>query len=132
MDAAGLKAVPAIAGGLDEAGLRRYLAEVERSELPEVRVGWKGYDEIQVGVITTPGQAVLLQETFDPAWHAYEEGREVPVRREAVMDFMLLEPGPGEHAIRMVFETPRENRAGQGIFLASAGLCLWLPWQGRV
>ena len=64
-------------------------------------------------------QSVLLQETYDPAWHAYEQGREIPVRQEPVMDFMLLDVGPGAHTITLRFETPLENRVGAGLTVIS-------------
>jgi hypothetical protein len=126
VDKAEMEAMPAITGGADEAGLRRYLAQVERADRPQVSVEWKGFDEVGITATTSPGQEVLFQETFDPAWHAYENGRAVPIQRDPAMDFMLLRTGEGRHQIEMRFETPLENRVGQGMFVVAVGLCVWL------
>jgi uncharacterized membrane protein YfhO len=60
---------------------------------------------------------VLVQETWDPAWHAYEHDKELPIRIETAMGFMLIDTPEGEHRIQMRFETPLENRAGQVLFV---------------
>jgi hypothetical protein len=44
------------------------------------------------------------------------------------MDFMLIETGEGQHEIQMRFETPLENRVGQGMFVLTALVCGWLFW----
>jgi hypothetical protein len=126
VDTAAIQAMPPFADGLNEAGLRQYLAQVERADRPEVRVEWKGFDEVALGADVGKGQAVLLQETYDPAWRAYERGHELPVRADHAMDFMLIETGEGQHEIEMKFETPLENRVGQGMFVLAAVLCGWL------
>jgi uncharacterized membrane protein YfhO len=65
------------------------------------------------------GQSVLLQETFDPAWHAYEAGRELTIQKDRAMEFMLIDLPAGVHEITLKFESPLENRAGQVIFVIS-------------
>ena len=109
------KAALAAAGG----DTKQYVSVIENPDQPLTAVTWKGFDEVTVSATTAPHQSVLLQETYDPGWHAYEQGREIPVRQEPVMDFMLLDVGPGAHAITMRFETPLENRAGAGISVIS-------------
>jgi len=65
------------------------------------------------------GQSILLQETYDPAWRAYENGKRLAVRKDRVMEFMLIDAGPGDHTIDMRFETPLENRIGLGVAILS-------------
>jgi len=59
----------------------------------------------------TAGQAVLVQVTYDPAWHAYSTGKELTVRRDPV-GFSLIEAPAGEQDLQFVFKTPLENRVG--------------------
>jgi hypothetical protein len=106
--------------GIDDVStLGKYLAEVENPARPAAIIDWKGFDETEVRGQTAPGQAVLVQETWDPAWHAYQNGARVPIRRDPVMGFMLMDVPAGDHTIQMRFETPLENRAGQFLFLIS-------------
>jgi hypothetical protein len=72
------------------------------------------------------GQSVLIQETWDPAWRAYVGGKHVPIRRDPVMHFMLVDTGPGTHELEVRFETPLENRVGQVLMVLSLGLVGWL------
>jgi hypothetical protein len=126
VDATAIQAMLPLNDGAGEAALRRYLAEVERADRPEVGVAWKGFDEVTLRADVGKGQAVLLQETFDPAWHAYDGARELPIRAERPMDFMLIETGEGQHEIQMRFKTPAENRVGQALLVITALLCVWL------
>ena len=111
--------------------LARYVKAIE-SEDASASVTWKGFDEMEVAASVQPGQAVLVQETFDPAWHASENGRPVPMRMEPGMQFMLIDPGEGTHRIRVRFETPLENRIGQvGFALSLLTICLLVGLQVR-
>ena len=60
---------------------------------------------------------MLLQETYDPAWHAYEKGRPLSIRPDPVMGFMLIDVPEGSHFIQVSFETPLENRIGQAVLV---------------
>ena len=102
--------------GADLDRLTRYVAAVESGEAP-VPVTWNGFDEMEVSATVQKGQAVLVQETYDPAWHAYENGQALPVRVEPGMGFLLIDTGEGSHRIRVRFETPLENRFGQVCFV---------------
>jgi len=80
---------------------------------------------IGVRVQLEPGDAVLVQETYDPAWRATSGGRELAVSRDPI-GFMLLDPGPGSHEIELRFETPLENRIGRGVTIGSILVLIWL------
>jgi hypothetical protein len=105
-----------IRGGIDTDGLGKYLAIVESPNQPATTISWKGFDDVAIDARASAAQSVLLQETYDPAWHAYENGKRLPIRREPVMGFMLIDVPEGSHAIRMHFETPLENRVGWILF----------------
>jgi hypothetical protein len=102
-----------IHGGLDTARLIKYAAETEKPGRQPVSVTWRGLDEMSVSARTEPGEAVLLQETWDPAWVAEENGEKLEVRRDPSMGFILIPVKPGAHHIRVRFTTPPENRLGQ-------------------
>jgi hypothetical protein len=119
VDPSQIAAVGRIRAGDDAETLARYVSIVEDPSQPETRVIWHGTDEAEIEATTSTAQAVLFQETYDPAWRAYECGRALPVTRDPVIGFMLIGAAEGTHTIRMRFETPLENRVGQVVFGAA-------------
>jgi uncharacterized membrane protein YfhO len=104
--------------GDDAEMLQRYVSLIEAPQ-PETPVTWQGFEAMQVKAQVADGQSVLIQETYDPAWHAYENGKPLKVRRDQVMSFMMIDVAPGAHTVDMRFEVPIENRIGQGLLVAS-------------
>jgi len=123
VDRAAMNSLAKIQGGDDVAGLAKYVAVVENPAENPARLIWRGFDEAEIDTKTEGGQSVLVQETWDPAWHAYENGKELPIRIEGMMGFVLIDAPDGDHKIRMRFETPLENRAGQ-VLLVLTGLLI--------
>jgi uncharacterized membrane protein YfhO len=76
-------------------------------------------------------QSILVQVTYDPAWHAYLDGRALPVHKDAV-DFGVIDVPPGEHDIAYIFETPLENRIGWGMTLLSLAIVVALAAPERI
>jgi uncharacterized membrane protein YfhO len=99
-----------------EAQLRKYVSVVEEPGQPAAALTWHGTDEFDVDAQVPAAHSILVQESWDSAWHADENGRPLPVRRDA-MGFMLIDAPEGMHHIRMRFTTPGQVRAGQVIFL---------------
>jgi hypothetical protein len=132
VDHAAIAAVARISGGDDNAALAKYVGIVENPASPAGTIEWQSFDAAQIHATTTGGQSVLVQETWDPAWHAYESGREVPLRVEDKMGFMLIDAPPGTHSIRMQFEKPLENRAGGIVFLLTSILLVGLMAKRRI
>lgn len=120
VDDARMKEIGPIRGGDDREMLTRYVAAVEDPDQPAATMKWRSPDQAEIEAAANPGQSLLIQETWDPAWRAYENGRELPVRPEPVMGFMLLDLPPGVHTIDLRFPTPLENRVGEGLFALSA------------
>jgi len=77
-----------------------------------------GTDAMRVRANIAPGQSIVVQESFDPAWQAWAGGRQLPVR-EDIMGFMAVDPPPGDREIRLAFVTPLENRVGRIVTLAT-------------
>jgi hypothetical protein len=128
VDRAAMNSVVKIQGGDDAAGLTKYLAVVENPAQNAATLTWRGFDAADIEANTDGGQSLLVQETWDPAWHAWENGKELPIRAENTMGFMLIDAPEGDHRIQMRFETPFENRAGQVLFVLTgivmAGLAI--------
>jgi len=107
--------------------LNRYVAAIEQGPDSAVSLKRLGFDAVDLTATTSPGQAVLFQETFDPAWHAYAGGLSLRIDRDP-MGFMLIAAPAGAHTIHMRFETPLENRIGwilTGITCVSLLALLW-------
>jgi hypothetical protein len=127
VDRAGIASVKLIRGGDDAESLTRYVAAIEQGP---ATVQWNGFDQFRVTAQLAAGQSLLLQETYDPAWSAYENGKRLPVRVEPVMNFMLVDVPEGNHQIDLRFETPLENRIGQGITLLGFAVVIGLAIKG--
>ena len=108
--------------------LTAYVDAVERG--PDASIEFRREDLRRVRIKTRlrTGEAILVQETFDPAWRAYSNGHRVPIIADAI-GFQILNPGPGEHDILLQFETPLENKLG-GVAFGFATLAMaWLVWR---
>jgi hypothetical protein len=92
--------------------LRAYTAAIEEGPDSPTITAWNGTDELRVHARVAQGQSVLVQVTYDPAWHAYSGGRALPVHKDRGADFSVIDAPPGEQDIAFVFQTPLENRIG--------------------
>jgi hypothetical protein len=120
VDKRAIAAVGPLRSGDDTETLTKYVNAVENPDQPPTPVTWTGFDHVGVQATVSAGQSVLLQETWDPSWHAEENGTSLSIRPEPLMGFMLIDASPGPHNIRMRFETPLENRFGQILFALSS------------
>lgn len=91
--------------------LRAYVEAVEQGPDSPASTRWEGTDAMRIHARVAPAQAIMVQVSHDPAWHAYADGKALPVRRDPI-GFMVIEAPPGEHDIRLVFERPLENTLG--------------------
>ena len=117
--------------GDDWETLAKYVRAVEDPSAPPVSVSWTGFDRMSVQATVSAGQSLLVQESFDPAWRAEENGKAVAILAEPFMGFMLLDASPGYHEIQLRFTTPLENRIGQILFGLSCLAILGLLGAGR-
>jgi len=92
--------------------LRAYTAAIEEGPDSPTTTAWRGTDEMRVHARLAAGQSILVQITYDPAWHAYAGGKALPVHRDGGADFSVVDAPPGESDVSLVFETPVENRIG--------------------
>jgi len=115
--------------------LEAYDAVIEQGPDSPAAATWSGPDTLWVHARVAPGQSVLVEETYDPAWHAYAEGKALTVYRDRGADFSVIDAPPGEHDIKFVFEMPLENRACRVLTCVSlaiaAGLLIYSRKTGR-
>ena len=88
-----------------------------------------GTDAMRVRAKVAPGQSIVVQESWDPAWQAWAGGKQLPVRKDA-MGFMAVETPPGNQEVRLAFVTPLENRIGCVVTVVTLALLLSLMWFG--
>jgi hypothetical protein len=95
----------------DDEYLRAYVDVVEHGPDSPVMLERQGTDAMLVRAKVAPGQAILVQESYDPAWQAWSNGKPLPIHADA-MGFMVIEAPPGQHQVRLAFVMPFENRVG--------------------
>ena len=105
----------------DTENLRAYAEMVENGPDRPTTSAWITTDHLRLTATVATNEAVLVQATYDVAWHAYADGKALPVRQDPLGQ-MIIDAPPGMHTIDLVFETPIENQAGKAITLASCGL----------
>ncbi len=134
VEAGRMRALEPVGFDTDREHLRAYVDAAERSSTTEARWRRQGPDLMRVQATLKEGEAILIQESFDPAWRAWSRGARLAIAPD-VLGFMLIEAPPGEHDIRVVFELPLENFLGRIVFWTSvvalaalgAGLPRWGP-----
>jgi uncharacterized membrane protein YfhO len=99
--------------------LRAYVDIVEHGPDSPVTLARQGADAMVLHAKIAAGQSLLVQETWDPAWRAWVDGKRLPVRKDA-MNFMVMDPPPGDRTMRLEFTMPLENRVGWGLTALTA------------
>ena len=99
--------------------LRAYTAAIEQGPDAPTTTAWRGTANLSVHAHIGDGQALLVQVTYDPSWHAYAAGRPLAIHKDPSTDFILIEAQPGADDITLAFETPLENRIGWSLTLLS-------------
>lgn len=131
VNTARLASVGPVGGGDDVDTLKKYINVVEYPVQEPVSVQWSRFDEVHVNAQAGAGESVLLQETYDPAWHAYENGKQLAIHADPLTNFMVIDTTPGSHQIDLRFETPLENRIGQGLFVLGVAAVVTLVVRRR-
>jgi hypothetical protein len=107
--------------------LEAYADVVEKGPDAPATLRRAGTDAMRAHANVGPGQSVLVQETYDPAWHAWSGGTPLVVRKDA-MDMMVIDAAPGDHEISIAFLTPLENKVGRMLTLLTLAIILSLFW----
>ena len=102
-----------------------YAALLEQGPAVPATTEWRGTDELRVRARVEPGQAVVVQVNYDPAWRAVSAGRPLAIRKDA-MGFMAIDAPPGEHDIRLTFTLPLENAIGRVLTVLASAMIIGL------
>ena len=130
VDSASVARLKPFAEGDSNERLREYVDVIEKGPDSPAPSRLEGMDVLRVKARVAAGQSVVVLETFDPAWRAYSGTHALPVRKDT-LNFMLIDVPPGEHDLRLVFETPLENRLGYGVTLLTLCAVLYLLFGAR-
>jgi len=131
VDTARLRVLEPLTPQTNLEAVRAYTAVIEEGPYSPATTAWDGTDGMRIHARVAQGQCIVVQVTYDAAWHAYLDGRELPVHKDA-LDFGVIDAPPGEHDITYVFETPLENRIGWGMTLLSLAIVVALPVTARL
>jgi hypothetical protein len=121
-----LRAVPPIGRPVDADHLRAYVSAIEKG--PEQRPAYKreAPDSIRIGGHFGDGEALVVQENYDPHWRAYTAaGASLTVSKDP-LGFLLVEVPPGDREILLQFTLPRENAIGRLITLLTVCVLVYL------
>ncbi|MBM3725068.1 MAG: hypothetical protein FJW40_06560 [Acidobacteria bacterium] len=127
VDRAAMTGLKPVTQAQDQAGLEAYVRVIEAKGAD---AKWVSPDELRIEGDVAAGQALLVQESFDPAWRAETGGTAAEVRRDP-LGFMVVDVPPGRAAVTLRFETPLENRVGQGACAAAVAAMAALAVLGR-
>ncbi len=105
-------------GNDDVENLGYYEENIEKGPDAEPTLKHEGPDAMVLHAKVEPGQSIVVQETYDPAWQATENGQTLPVHRD-VMGFLWIDAPPGDDEIHLQFVTPLENRIGRNVTLVT-------------
>jgi hypothetical protein len=98
--------------------LQAYADVIEKGPDSPATLTREGPDAMRVRASVAAGQSIVVQESYDPAWHAWIGETPLPVRKDA-MGFMAVDPPAGNQEIRLAFVTPLENQVGRVVTILS-------------
>jgi uncharacterized membrane protein YfhO len=113
----------------DMQNLQAYVDAVEKGPDAPGSLRRAGTDAMAGHAKVAPGQSILVQETYDPAWQAWSGATPLTIRKDA-MDMMVIDAPPGEHELTIAFLTPLENKVGRVLTLISVLIIVMLFWSG--
>ena len=92
--------------------LGAYADVIEKGPDAPTTLTWDGTDALHVHARIEGGQSLVVQESFDPAWHAWSGGKPLAIHKDAI-GFMVIDAPAGEQDIALAFVTPLENQVGR-------------------
>ncbi len=98
--------------------LGAYADVIEHGPDAPTTLDWDGTDAFHVHAKLDAGQALVVQESYDPAWRAWSGGKPLAIHKDA-MGFMAIDAPPGEQDVSAAFVTPLENQLGRAVTLVT-------------
>jgi hypothetical protein len=114
--------------------LQAYVRAIEERPGAPVDLSRPEPERLLIRADLMPGQVLVVQETYDPYWRAYLDGRALETRQDPAGQILVLAP-PGEREIELRFELPWENVIGRMVSLLASFVVLGLllsPTRGGV
>ncbi len=117
--------IRALVSGWDVEPLQPLIASLENPPGP-VSFRWVNQHEAEITAVTGSDQAVFVQETCDPGWHAYEGITERKVSC-GPLGLIVVDPAyAGPHRIRLIYSASAEDRLTRVAQLSGLGvLIVW-------
>jgi hypothetical protein len=118
VDTAKLNSTRPVRNNDDVEYLQAYADVLEKGPDAPTTLDWQGTDAMHVHAKLDAGQSLVVQESYDPAWHAWVGGKPVPMHKDS-MGFMAVDAPPGDDDISLAFVTPLENIVGRILTVAT-------------
>jgi hypothetical protein len=109
--------------------LQAYADVVEKGPDAPATLTREGADAMRVRATFAAGQSLVVQESYDPAWHAWTDGKPLAVHKDA-MGFIVIDAPPGDREISVAFVTPLENQVGRVVAGLTVMTILAMLWYG--
>ena len=128
VDTAQLARIPTPGADLAPAITAAYVEAMEKGPPQPATLTWQGTDAFRLRAQVSEGQSLTAMVTYDPAFHAYAQGKPIPIQPD-VLGQMHFNVPPGNADLTVVFERPLQNTIGLLLtatsLLTLVGLC-WL------
>ena len=120
--------IHAPAGRSEIAEIERYDAALDDASTPTAEFRWEGTNRMRIQAVARPEEAVSIQVSYHPGWHARVGGQDRKLRRDG-LGLMWLRPGcAGPCEIELDYDGGAELRVCRWIsYAAIAALILLLP-----
>lgn len=115
--------------------VRAYADTLEQGPDSPVETHWDNPDNLRIRAEVKPGQSIVAQISYDPAWIAYSmDGARLPTRPDP-LGMLRIDAPPGTRGVRLTMPLPLENVAGWFLtgwtVLVSAGIVVWARRRNR-
>ena len=108
--------------------IERYVAALDDPSLPAAEFQWEGRNRIRIHTTAKPGQAIAIQVSYHPGWHATSGNRHLQVRKDGLGLIWLRPECNGPCEVQLEYDGGWELRLCRWLsYLALAGLVLGLP-----
>ena len=114
--------------GLDVGGIETYVQALDDASLADAPLTWQGRNHAEIRTTARPTDAISVQVTYHPGWHATVNGTPHPISRDG-LGLMLIEPAcNGACSVVLDFDGGLEaslTHFASAVTLLLGGVLLW-------